>query len=125
MRDRDAILSMYPKSADMLGDPIRKAELAFLDQRPARCRRDDFGVRKQREERSLIDRAQRDRSAAQTAVKRQLAMPRDGQLRARMETFANMASNDLADAIEFPGIETNGFRARGLNRRRLYCRDEH
>jgi hypothetical protein len=45
MRDRNAVLSVRPKSGNMLRKAVR-SELAFLDQRPDRRRGDDFGFEK-------------------------------------------------------------------------------
>src|SRR3954451_19474371 len=104
MRDRDAVLSVRPKSGHMLPNAVRKAQLAFLDQRPDRRRGDDLGVRKERKERPLVDRA-RHVDGAEAAIERELALPRDGKLRSWMVTAGYVRHHDLTCAIEFRGIE--------------------
>ena len=119
MRERHAFLAMRLEAGNMFRNAIRKAKLAFLDQRPDRRRGDDLGVREQRKQRLLIGRARGiDHGVAEAAVERELAMPRHRHLRAGMEIAGDMGSDDLAGAIEFRGIETEGFRAGGREWRR-------
>jgi hypothetical protein len=106
------------EAGNMFRDPIRKAKLAFLDQRPDRRRRDDLGVRKQRKQSLLIDRARGiDRRAAKAAVERELAMPAYGHLSAWMKAAGDMGQDDLACALEFRAIEAERFGAGCRNKR--------
>ena len=80
---------------------------ALLDQRPHRRRGDDLGVREQRKQRLLIDRARGiDNGAAEATIEPELAVLRHGHLRAGMEIACYMGNDDLACALEFRGIET-------------------
>jgi hypothetical protein len=125
MRDRHIFLSMRLESGNVLRDPVGKAKFPFLDQRPDRRGGNDLGVREERKESLLIDRSHGvDDRAAEATIERELAVPRYSKLSAWMETAGDMGTNDLACALEFRGIETDGFRTCERNQRG-FCHCEH
>jgi hypothetical protein len=113
MRDSNAVFSVRVESGNVFDNTVGKPKPPLLDQRPHRSGGDDLGVREQGKQRSLVDLTRRiDRGIAEGAIERELTVPRHGKLGTGMKAISDVRRHDLAGAIEFDGIESEGFRTR-------------
>jgi len=114
--DRDLALAVGLEARHVRGHGVRERQRAAVGEQPHRARRQHLGVRVEQPERVVRGGHTRgiEPRVAQRAGQRQLAVARDGQLRAGITALGHVAGHELHQALEGGGIEAE---LRGRRRR--------
>ena len=98
----DLAFAALGEFGQMVGDPVHERELAFLDQRPYRRTGQNLGLAEQQEQclagRRLL--ARFGPGVAIGAEHRQLAVPRQGNLRARITALLDMLPDQPVEMLQ-------------------------